>query len=77
MARLRGGRPLSLVRTGLADPVARRAFDNFAEFEALYGATADVIAERDEPRAMSSRQVPAAIRDRIALAAGEALAQAA
>ncbi|QZO02575.1 Hint domain-containing protein [Chenggangzhangella methanolivorans] len=59
------------------DNVTRRAFDNFAEFEALYGATADAIAERDEPRAMSPRQVPAAIRDRIAIAAGEGLAQAA
>lgn len=47
------------------DNVSRRVFDNFAEFEALYGD----VPEMDElplPRAMSARQVPAAIRARLA-----------
>ena len=42
------------------DNVSRRVFDNFAEFEALYGD----VPEMDElpyPRAMSARQVPAHI----------------
>ncbi|WP_306046547.1 Hint domain-containing protein [Nioella sp. MMSF_3534] len=42
------------------DNVSRRAFDNFAEFEALYGD----VPEMDElpyPRAMSARQVPQGI----------------
>jgi len=43
------------------DNVSRRAFDNFAEFDALYG---DVPEMRDLPlpRAMSARQVPVSIR---------------
>ena len=42
------------------DNVSRRVFDNFAEFEAIYGD----VPEMDElpyPRAMSARQVPAHI----------------
>ena len=47
------------------DNVSRRVFDNYAQFEALYGD----VPEMDElpyPRAMSTRQVPQAIRARLA-----------
>ena len=48
--------------------VTRRRFDNYAEYEALFGTRADfeAMADRDEPRAMSARQVPARIRARLA-----------
>ena len=48
--------------------VTRRTLDNYAEYEALFGARADfeAMADRDEPRAMSARQVPAGIRARLA-----------
>ena len=48
--------------------VTRRTFDNYAEYEALFGERADFegMADRDEPRAMSARQVPARIRARLA-----------
>ena len=39
------------------DNVSRRVFDNFAEFEALYGDLPEM-EELDYPRAMSARQVP-------------------
>ena len=48
------------------DNVSRRAFDNFAEFDALYGDVPEMV-ELHFPRAMSERQVPAAIRTRQAL----------
>ncbi|WP_431282541.1 Hint domain-containing protein [Humitalea sp. 24SJ18S-53] len=48
------------------DNVTRRRFDNFAEFEALFGESDDVMIELGLPRAMSPRQLPAAIRERIA-----------
>jgi hypothetical protein len=47
------------------DNVSRRAFDNYAEFEALYGDVPEM-EELDYPRAMSARQVPAAIKRRLA-----------
>jgi hypothetical protein len=47
------------------DNVARTAFDNFAEFAELYGAVAEM-KELAYPRAMSERQVPAAIRAALA-----------
>ncbi|WP_420397610.1 Hint domain-containing protein [Nioella sp.] len=47
------------------DNVSRRAFDNFAEFDALYGDVPEM-EELPYPRAMSARQVPAAIRARLA-----------
>ena len=47
------------------DNVSRRVFDNFAEFEALYGDVPEM-AELPYPRAMSARQVPGAIRARLA-----------
>ena len=43
------------------DNVSRRAFDNFAEFEALYGDVPEM-EELPYPRAMSARQVPSHIR---------------
>jgi hypothetical protein len=48
------------------DNVSRRAFDNFAEFEALYGDVPEM-AELPYPRAMSARQVPGWLRDRFAV----------
>ena len=43
------------------DNVSRRTFDNFAEFEALYGDVPEM-EELPYPRAMSARQVPERIR---------------
>ena len=51
------------------DNVPRQRFDNYAEFEALYGAAPEPMQELPQPRAMSARQVPPAIRERIAAAA--------
>lgn len=48
------------------DNVARTAFDNFAEFDALYGDVAEM-KELDYPRAMTARQVPAAIKAALAV----------
>jgi len=50
------------------DNVSRRAFDNFAEFDAQYG---DVPAMETlpYPRAMSARQLPNSIRARVAVSA--------
>ena len=47
------------------DNVSRRVFDNFAEFEALYGDVAEMEA-LEYPRAMSARQVPGAIKASLA-----------
>lgn len=47
------------------DNVSRRAFDNFAEYEALFGAAADT-GEVDRWRVMSRRQLPARVRARLA-----------
>ena len=43
------------------DNVSRRVFDNFAEFEALYGDVQEM-EELPYPRAMSARQVPRHVR---------------
>ncbi|WP_146343811.1 Hint domain-containing protein [Falsiphaeobacter marinintestinus] len=43
------------------DNVSRRVFDNFAEYEALYGDTPEM-TELPYPRAMSARQVPQQVR---------------
>ena len=51
------------------DNVTRRRFDNYAEYEALYGADS-AVAELDMPRVKSARQLPLAIRNRIAARAG-------
>jgi hypothetical protein len=50
------------------DNVSRRVFDNYAEFEALYGDVPEM-AELPYPRAMSARQVPERIRAKLAGAA--------
>jgi len=47
------------------DNVSRRVFDNFVEFDALYGDVPEM-EELDYPRAMSVRQVPMAIAARLA-----------
>ena len=41
--------------------MSRRAFDNYAEFDALYGDVPEM-EELGYPRAMSARQVPGRIR---------------
>jgi hypothetical protein len=46
------------------DNVSRRVFDNFAEFEALYGDVPEM-EELPLPRAMNARQVPAGIVARL------------
>ena len=49
------------------DAVTRRRFDNFAEYQALYGdEQPDMIVEHDAPRALTARQVPPALRARLA-----------
>ncbi|MBS7532536.1 Hint domain-containing protein [Ancylobacter sonchi] len=47
------------------DNVSRRHFDNYAEFEALFGTSPASIAEIDLPRVKSARQLPASIRARV------------
>ncbi|MCB4768537.1 Hint domain-containing protein [Ancylobacter sp. Lp-2] len=47
------------------DNVARKHFDNYAEFEALFGTSPASIAELDLPRVKSARQLPASIRARV------------
>ncbi len=47
------------------DNVSRRVFDNFAEYDALYGDTPEM-TELPYPRAMSARQVPARLRAKLA-----------
>ena len=51
------------------DNVPRQCLDNYSEFEALYGAAPEPMQELPQPRARSARQVPYAIRERIAAAA--------
>lgn len=47
------------------DNVSRRVFDNYAEFEALYGDVPEMV-EMDLPRAMSARQLPERIKAKLA-----------
>ena len=47
------------------DTVTRRRFDNFAEYEALYGDIGATIAEMETPRIKSARQLPRALRARL------------
>jgi len=47
------------------DNVSRSVFDNYDEFEALYGDVPEM-QELPYPRAMSARQVPAAVLARLA-----------
>lgn len=53
------------------DNVARSVFDNHAEFEAAFGAEAAGIEPLGLPRAKGARQVPQAIRARIAARVAE------
>jgi hypothetical protein len=46
------------------DNVSRRAFDNYAEFKALYGDVPEM-EELPYPRAMSARQLPGVIRAKL------------
>ncbi|WP_083431499.1 Hint domain-containing protein [Nioella sediminis] len=55
------------------DNVSRRAFDNYADFETLYGFVPEM-HELPYPRAMSARQVPARIRARLQGGARKAIA---
>jgi hypothetical protein len=48
------------------DNVGRRAFDNWRAYEAIHGVEARPIAELDLPRVKSARQLPAALRARLA-----------
>ncbi|WP_159993213.1 Hint domain-containing protein [Roseomonas sp. 18066] len=48
------------------DNVTRRRFDNFSEFAALHGEAGPPIPELPLPRVKSARQLPAALRDRLA-----------
>jgi hypothetical protein len=47
------------------DNVTRRRFDNYREYEALYGDHAPAIAEMALPRVKSARQLPGAVRMRL------------
>ncbi|GAB4073208.1 Hint domain-containing protein [Ancylobacter sonchi] len=49
------------------DNVTRSRFDNYAEFEALYGTQHESITELDLPRIKSDRQLPASLRVRLAV----------
>lgn len=59
------------------DNVSRHHFDNFAEYEALFGAHTAATSELDMPRVKSARQVPAAIRERLATIAAKTSIKAA
>ncbi len=47
------------------DNVTRRRFDNFADYAVRYGDEAAMIAEMDQPRVKSARQLPKALRARL------------
>ncbi|MFM9861712.1 Hint domain-containing protein [Pseudoxanthobacter sp. M-2] len=49
------------------DNVTRRRFDNFADYAVRYGDEAATIAEMDQPRVKSARQLPKALRARLGL----------
>lgn len=48
------------------DNVARTRFDNYPEFLELYGEPETALAELPQPRVKSARQIPTALRGRIA-----------
>ncbi|WP_194446513.1 Hint domain-containing protein, partial [Chelatococcus reniformis] len=52
------------------DNVTRRRFDNWAEYEALFGEREAHIAELELPRVKAARQLPRAIRERLTARAG-------
>jgi hypothetical protein len=47
------------------DNVSRRRFDNYAEFEKMFGGEVSAMEELPQPRAMSARQIPLSVRARI------------
>ena len=49
------------------DNASRKAFDNYAEFEALYGANPPEMMELPHPRAANARQLPKRMRIRFGL----------
>ena len=49
------------------DNVSRRAFDNYAEFEALFGENPAEMEELRHPRASNARQLPERIRLRLGI----------
>lgn len=53
------------------DNVTRRGFDNYGEYDALYGNVAPLIREMDLPRIKAARQLPGALRQRLEAIAGE------
>ena len=58
------------------DNITRHRFDNYADYEAMYGADALAITEMDVPRAKSARQLPRLIRERLAARSAAVLAGA-
>ncbi len=59
------------------DTVTRRRFDNFADYAARYGDTGPVLTELPAPRVKSARQLPQALRERLAAEATAKVADAA
>ena len=49
------------------DNVSRRAFDNYAEYEALFGENPPEMQELPHPRASNARQLPLRIRNRFGI----------
>jgi hypothetical protein len=49
------------------DNMSRKRFDNYAEYEALFGEEAAAMPELNLPRVKSARQLPASVRDLIAV----------
>ena len=49
------------------DNVSRRAFDNHAEFEALFGENPPEMVELPHPRASNGRQLPSRIKSRLGI----------
>ena len=53
------------------DNAARKAFDNYAEFEALYGACPPEMAELPHPRASNARHLPERIKIRFGISGAD------
>ena len=54
------------------DNVSREVFDNYAEFEALFGTNVAEMEELDMPRALSQRQLPGSIKAKLGIKAAVA-----
>ena len=59
------------------DNASRKAFDNYAEFEALFGENPPEMAELPHPHAASARHLPRRLRIRFGLAGADNEGQAA